>query len=153
MSNKTLLPGLWTDSPFSDFRKEMDQALQSFFTGRGVGEGGVPAFRAPSIDVVENKDAILLTAELPGLDEKDVEITLSNGILTLKGEKKFEKTDEKDSYHLIERRYGSFQRSIRVPESVDEAAVGARFEKGVLSVTLPKKPSAAAEPRRIAIGS
>lgn len=153
MSNKSLLPGLWTDSPFSDFRKEMDQALQGFFSGRGFGEGAVPAFRTPSIDVVEKEDSILLTAELPGLDEKDVDITLANGILTLKGEKKFEKTDEKDNYHLVERRYGSFQRAIRVPENVDEEAISARFDKGVLSVTLPKKPTATVEPRRISIGS
>ncbi|MFA7414312.1 MAG: Hsp20/alpha crystallin family protein [Rhizobium sp.] len=106
---------------------------------------------APSIDVAENDGAITLTAELPGISEKDVDISIQNGILTLKGEKKFEKKDDKDDYHVIERRYGSFQRSMRLPPSVNEDAVSAKFDKGVLTVTMPKKPGTAPAERKIAI--
>ncbi len=147
-----LLPSLWSDNPFAELRKEMDQALESFF-GKNkllpLAEG--KDFLSPSIDVVENDTAIVLTAELPGITEEDVDVSIHNGVLSLKGEKKMEKKDDKDNYHVVERRYGSFQRSMRLPPSVDEAAVAAKFDKGVLTVTMPKKPDAAPAERKIAI--
>lgn len=102
-------------------------------------------------DVSETDDAIEIAAELPGIDEKDVELTLSDGVLTLKGEKKAEEEKKERDYYLSERRYGSFTRSIRVPESVDQDKIKAAFEKGVLTVTLPKRPEAKAKRKRIAI--
>ncbi len=147
------LPSLWSDNPFADFRKEMDRAFESFFGKSNLlkGDDKINEFMAPSIDVAENDGAITLTAELPGISEKDVDISIQNGILTLKGEKKFEKKDDKDDYHVIERRYGSFQRSMRLPPSVNENAVSAKFDKGVLTVTMPKKPGTAPAERKIAI--
>lgn len=147
-----LLPSLWSDNPFADLRKEMDQALESFFgKNKLLSASAGEAFLAPSIDVVEKDDQIVLTAELPGICEDAIDIAIQNGVLSLKGEKKMEKKDDKDNYHVVERRYGSFQRSMRLPPSVDEAAVAAKFDKGVLTITMPKKPGTAPAERKIAI--
>lgn len=93
----------------------------------------------------------MVEAELPGLDEKDVSLTMQNGVLTIQGEKKLEFDEEKENYHVMERRYGSFQRSLRVPDTVDEGKVEARFDNGVLKVTLPKRPEAGGAQRKIEI--
>ncbi|HZV21561.1 MAG TPA: Hsp20/alpha crystallin family protein, partial [Hyphomicrobiales bacterium] len=93
----------------------------------------------------------VVKADLPGVDEKDINLTIHNGVLTLRGEKKSERTDERENYHLMERSYGSFQRSIRLPESVDEDKVEAKFDKGVLTVTLTKRPEAVKAQKKIEI--
>lgn len=92
----------------------------------------------PRTDVKETDAAIEITAELPGMEEKDVEVTLSEGVLTVKGEKRTESEDKGADYHLTERRYGSFHRTFRMPDTVDEDKITAAVEKGVLTVTLPK---------------
>ena len=99
----------------------------------------------------ENDTAVIIEAELPGLDIKDVELTFENGVLSISGEKKSEKREEKENYHLMERHYGRFQRSLRLPESIDENKVEAKFEKGILRVMLPKKPEALRLQKKIAI--
>lgn len=140
--------------PWQALRSEVDHLFDSVF------EGGFPRARIfdnedkmlmPSLDVKEDEARILVEAELPGLDEKDVELTLRDGVLTISGEKKFEKSEDKDSFHVMERRYGSFQRTLRLPEAVDEDAVEATFEKGILKVILPKKPEAVRQQKKIAI--
>ena len=105
----------------------------------------------PELDVRENTNAITIEAELPGVEEKDVTVTLANGVLTIKGEKKQEKEEKSESYHLTERSFGSFQRSLRLPDTVDDAKVEAHFDKGVLKVTAGKKPEAVKAERRIEI--
>ena len=105
----------------------------------------------PELDVRESTDAITVEAELPGVDEKDVTVTLANGVLTIKGEKKQDKEEKGESYHLTERSFGSFERSLRLPDSVDDAKVEARFDKGVLKVTAAKKPEAVKAERKIEI--
>ncbi|PPJ47608.1 molecular chaperone [Rhizobium sp. KAs_5_22] len=154
MANKSpnILPSLWSDNPFADLRKEMDQVVENFFgknklLSASEGDG----FLAPSIDVVEKDDQILLTAELPGIAEDDIDISIQKGVLSLKGEKKMEKKDDKDNFHVVERRYGSFQRSMSLPASVDDAAVTATFDKGVLTITMPKKPGTVPAERKVAI--
>ena len=143
--------------PFSAMRAEMDRVFDSFL-GRGFGRFPAPAkvgdgdILMPSIDVRETETEFVVEAELPGMDEKDVSVTQNNGILTLKGEKKSEREEKKDDYHLMERSYGSFQRSFQVSNSVDGEKVKAAFEKGVLKVTLPKKPEAMKSEKRIPIG-
>ena len=102
-------------------------------------------------EVAETDDAIELTAELPGIDEKDVELTMVDGVLTIKGEKKAEKETKEKDYYLSERQYGSFVRSLRLPESIDENKIKARFDKGVLTVILPKRAEAKAKKKKIAI--
>lgn len=148
----SMLPGPWFDHPLTDFRREMDRAIESFFGNRSLmapGDFHPPV--SPSIDIVENDKAIVLTAELPGLSDNDIDLTIHNGVLQIKGEKKMEKTDDKDNVHLVERRYGAFRRTLRVPPNVDEAGASARFDKGVLTVTLPKTLNVAPAERKIAI--
>lgn len=143
---------------FDDFRKEMDDLISGFFGGqnrfpaRSKAWSSLPAGVVdPAIDVTENDESITLTAELPGLAEEDVDLTVREGVLTLKGEKKHERDEEKDNVHVTERSYGSFQRSMPVPDRVDAEKISAKFDKGVLKVVMPKKAEAVAPSRRIDI--
>ncbi len=106
---------------------------------------------APAMDLIEKNGAYEITAELPGVDEKDVELKLSNGTLTIKGQKVEEKQERDKEYYLSERRYGAFQRSFRLPEGVDTDKIDATFAKGVLTVTLPKTPDAQKSEKKISI--
>ena len=143
--------------PFAEMRAEMDRVFNSFL-GRGFGRFSAPARNewsdelVPSIDVRETDTDLVVEAELPGMDEKDVSVTLSNGVLTLKGEKKSEREEKKEDYHLTERSYGSFQRSFRLGDTIDPDKVTAAFDKGVLKVTLAKRPEAVKAEKRIPIG-
>lgn len=149
------LPTRFSD-PFSEMRAEMDRVFDSFL-GRGPGrlasffQGGKDVVM-PSIDVRENDKEVVVEAELPGAEEKDVHVTLREGVLTIKGEKKSEREERKDDYHLTERSYGSFERSFRLPDAVDDEKIAASFDKGVLRVTLPKRPEVAKAEKRIPIG-
>ncbi|TAJ19205.1 MAG: Hsp20/alpha crystallin family protein [Planctomycetota bacterium] len=107
----------------------------------------------PRIDVRESADAVHVEAELPGVDENDVELSLHEGMLVLKGEKKVESKQDHTGWHQIERAYGSFQRVIGLPTEVDAAKVEATFEKGVLRVRLPKSAPARPSVQKIAIKS
>lgn len=99
----------------------------------GEGKSWVPAF-----DISENEKEYVVTAEIPGIDQKDLEVTLSDGILTVKGEKKQEKEHQGDNYHRLERAYGSFHRSFHIPEKVDAEKVDASYRNGILKLTIPK---------------
>jgi HSP20 family protein len=103
------------------------------------------------MDVKETDKEIVIEAELPGMEEKDVSLTLQEGVLTVQGEKKIEYDEDKENYHMMERRYGSFQRSLRLPDTVDEDKVEARFENGVLRITFSKRPEAGGAQRKIEI--
>lgn len=107
----------------------------------------------PSLDVSENDHEIKVMAELPGLDESDVEVSLLKNVLTISGEKKAETEDKGDNYHRIERSYGSFKRSVTLPAEVDTDAVDANFKNGILTVTLPKSPEAQKQVKKIAVKS
>lgn len=135
-----LIPWERTKS-LSKLRKEMDELWGRFF-----GEVGFHPFSetiwAPALDVKETKENIVITAELPGLGPKDIEVSISGDLLTLKGEKKQEKEEKEESYHLVERRYGSFARNIRLPAEVDPQKIKATHKEGVLIVTLPKSEKA-----------
>ncbi|MGQ0676301.1 MAG: Hsp20/alpha crystallin family protein, partial [Rhodospirillales bacterium] len=96
--------------------------------------------------------AIEVTAELPGMEEKDVELVVQDDVLTIRGEKKFEKEEKNKDYHMVERQYGSFQRSFTLPDIVDREKIAAKFDKGVLNVTLPKSAKAKERTRKIQIG-
>ena len=106
---------------------------------------------APAMDLVEKDKEYEITAELPGIDEKNVEIKLSNRTLTIKGEKHEEKEEKEKDYYLSERRYGSFQRSFQLPEGVDADKIEANFAKGVLTVKLPKTAEAQKAEKKIAV--
>ena len=104
---------------------------------------------APAVDVAETEKAYEITAELPGMDEKNIEVKFADGLLTITGEKKEEKEEKKKDYYLSERSYGSFQRSFQVPDSVDADKIEATFKKGVLTVTLPKTAAAQKAAKKI----
>ncbi len=92
----------------------------------------------PTIDVSETDDHVIVRAEVPGMDKKDINITMSEGLLTIQGEKKQEKKEEKENYRFVERRYGSFSRSLRIPNGVDANKVDASYKDGVLKVAIPR---------------
>lgn len=141
--------------PFSSLHHEIDRVFSDFSKGLPAvrwpfGNGGT---LAPSIDVTETDKALEVSAELPGVEEKDIDVSLSDNILTIKAEKKAEKESKEKTYHLVERSYGSIQRSISVPFKADPDKVEARFDKGVLKVTLPKPAEAVAKTRSIKVKS
>ena len=157
--NKGTPPARRYTDPFAALRAEMDQLFDHFSIGRfpslphlmePVTKGGT---MVPNIDVHENEKEIVVEAELPGIDEKDVSVTLHDGVLTVKGEKKFEQKTEEQNYHTMERRYGSFTRSVRLPDTADEDNVSADFKKGILTVTIAKKPGSEPKERTIQIKS
>jgi HSP20 family protein len=108
-------------------------------------------FNVPAVDVSEDDKAYKLSAELPGLDEKNIEVTVSGDRLVLKGEKRQEKEEKKQNFYLSERSYGSFQRSFRLPDGVDQDKIAASFAKGVLTVTLPKTAEAQKQQKKIEV--
>jgi HSP20 family protein len=142
-----------TRDPFTSLRHEMERLFDEF---RGVGGGLYSAFESsftPAIDISETDKGIELTAELPGIDEKDVEVTLADNVLTLKGEKKVERNEKGKDFHLVERSHGSFMRAVPLPFEVDEAKVAAQFKNGVLKVTLPMAADAERKTRKIPVKS
>ena len=149
------LPSRYQD-PFQSFRSEMDRLFDSFLgrapslTSLRQGFSGAQIM-TPTLDVKENEKEIVVKADLPGMDEKDINLTIHNGVLSLRGEKKSEHTGERENYHVMERSYGSFQRSIRLPDTIDEDKAEARFDKGVLTITLPKRPETVSAQKKIEI--
>lgn len=145
--------------PWVDMRAEMDRAFENFFSGgwpaffrmKALSKNGGADIVVPEVDVKENGKEIVIAAELPGLDEKDVELTVQDGVLTMKGTKSQEREEEKDNFFLKERHYGSFQRSFRLPPSVDQEKIVADFDKGVLKIVLPKKSEAQTAAKKISV--
>jgi HSP20 family protein len=155
-------PKTWR--PFESLRREVDQLFEDF--GRRVRHSPFrrsvfdiePFWRReltwrapPAVDIDERDNAYEVTAELPGMDEKNIEVRLANGSLIIKGEREEEKEEKKKDYHLRERHYGSFERQFAVPEGVDTDKIEARFKKGVLTITLPKKPEAIKPEKKIEV--
>jgi HSP20 family protein len=131
----------WRPFEFEKMRREMDRLWDSFFEGkpRRAREEGE---WFPSLDVSETKGDLVVKAELPGIDPKDIDISLNEGVLTIKGEKRQEKEEKEEGYHLIERSYGSFTRSIRLPREIQNEKINASYKNGVLKITLPKSEEA-----------
>lgn len=128
---------------FDDFWSRMDRP---FGLPSGVFGGGWP-----TADVSESDKAIEVTVELPGMDEKDIDVSVTEDILTIRGEKKSETEKKEKGYYLSERSFGSFHRSIPLPASVDTSKVDAQFKKGVLTITLPKTPEAQEKIKKISV--
>jgi HSP20 family protein len=130
-------------SGLTDVFKEMEELSRGFWpelTLRDLTTGGEMEW-APRLDVTETEKNVEVKAELPGMERKDIEITLDRGLLMIKGEKKEEKEKKERYYHVVERRYGAFCRSVRLPAEVKEEKIEATFKDGVLTVTLPKVES------------
>jgi HSP20 family protein len=166
-SEKRVLPSRREHAfaPFLTLRGQVDRLFEEF-----AGDWRVPSlrrdlfdwepYRTPPwahgvvdvrFDVSETDKALELTAELPGIEEKDVELLLSDGVLTLKGEKRVDREEKEKDYYLSERHYGAFSRSLRLPETVDTDKIEASFEKGVLRIVAPKRAEAKANKKKIAI--
>jgi HSP20 family protein len=132
------------------FRDEMDRIWNRFFGDWPSTE----SFRgewAPSLDVSETEDTLVVKAEIPGMDAKDIDISLANDILTIKGEKKQEKEEKDENYHRVERSYGAFSRTIRLPVDVQNDKIKANHRDGVLKITLPKSKKAKSKEIKIKV--
>ena len=146
-----------SSSPLSLLHSEVDRLFDDFMSDFGPWRSRLTrpfdTEQMPSVDVSESDKEVEVKADLPGMDEKDIEVSLSNGVLTIKGERKAEKEDkdEKKSFHRIERSYGLYRRSISLPCEIDENKVKASFSKGVLTVTMPKTAEAKSKVKKIAI--
>lgn len=136
-----LMPTTKTDRGVSRFQPDL---FDRFF-----GDAGWPTLLeredrlfAPSVDVSESDDAITVKAEMPGMEKEDIDITVSEGLLTLSGEKKDEHEEKKENYHVRESRYGSFRRTVRLPASVEADKIDASYKDGILTVSVPKSEKA-----------
>jgi HSP20 family protein len=139
-------------NPFALLRREVNSLFDNFFRGFEMEPfmGRLGTF-SPSIDIKESDKEIKVSAELPGMNDKDIEVSISKDSLTIKGEKQEEKEDKGKDYYRMERSYGSFSRTIPLPAEVDTDKVKAEFKKGVLAVTLPKTPRAIKETKKIPV--
>ena len=144
MNLKSLIPvgrqrGLTsTDNPFLSLQNEIDRLFDNFSRGFPTLGNGMSNVTLPTMDVAETDKDIEITAELPGLEEKDVQINVADNVLTIRGEKKAEKEQKDKNYRLVERSYGSFERSLELPDGVNVDAIKASIDKGVLKVVVPK---------------
>jgi HSP20 family protein len=138
--------------PFRDLRN-LQEEVNRLFTGniaRAYDDEGIARGAwSPSVDIYENKEHIVLEAELPGMKREDFDLSVENNVITLKGERQFEKKEETDNYHRVERAYGSFTRSFTLPNTVTAEGATAEYANGVLRVTLPKREETRA--RRIEV--
>jgi HSP20 family protein len=126
------------DNPFMSLQREIDRLFDDFSSGFPTFSKGVGSELLLSMDVTETDKEIEITAELPGLEEKDVQINVADNVLTIRGEKKAEKEEKDKNYQVLERSYGSFSRTLELPDGVNADAIKASIAKGVLKVTVPK---------------
>jgi HSP20 family protein len=142
-------------NPIAALQRDMNRAFESFWTQASRSFGGLTGSGdgVPRSDVVETDNGVEVSVELPGLDEKEVEVTLTDEALTIRGEKKVERREEKRGYYVSERSYGSIYRSIPLPAGVDSDKAEATFKNGVLTVRLPQSPEAKAKVKKIAVKS
>lgn len=148
MANKSLTAT--TAHPLESLHQEVDKLFGNFF-----GDLSFPYFKPgqtlPKIDFKDTGNAYQLDAELPGVPAKEVEVSVVNGVLTVKGERKAEKEEKNKNYIRVERSFGQFERSLSLPEDADDAKISANSKDGVLTITIPKKPGAKPETRKIEV--
>jgi HSP20 family protein len=138
--------------PFREFvtlQDRMNRLFRDSFEPEGRQEALTTTTFAPPVDVYEDEHNITLKIEVPGIDEKDIDIRVENNLLTVHGERKFEKEEKEENFRRVESSYGSFTRSFTLPQTVDAEKVTANYDKGVLKITLPKK--AEAKPKQIKV--
>src|SRR5579863_840565 len=141
--------------PFRDFSSLQDRINRVFresYSGSQHDSLTTSSF-APAVDVYEDEHKVSLTIDVPGIDEKDIDVRVENNTLTVHGERKIEKEEKEENYRRVERQYGSFTRTFTLPQTVDTENVSATYEKGVLKVTLPKKAEAKPKQIKVNIGS
>jgi HSP20 family protein len=138
--------------PFREFatlQDRMNRLFRESFNDVGRDESLTTSTFAPPVDVYEDEQKVTLKIEVPGIDEKDIDVRVENNTLTVHGERKIEKEEKEENYRRVERQYGSFTRTFTLPSSVDTDKVSATYDKGVLNITLPKK--AEAQPKQIKV--
>jgi len=138
--------------PFRDMvtlREKMNRMFEDVFAGRSEDKDLTASTWAPAVDIFETESELVMTVEVPGIDEKDIEIKIEDNTLTLKGERKFEKETKEENYHRIERSYGSFYRAFTLPNSIDPDKIQAEHENGVLKITMAKRLEL--KPRKVKI--
>jgi len=129
--------------PFRDLvslREKMNRLFEDAVTSHGEEKDLVTSSWAPAVDIYEDENELVLTAEVPGIEEKDIEIKLEDNTLSIHGERKMEKETKEENYHRLERAYGSFYRSFTLPNYIDQEKIQAQHENGILKITMPKKP-------------
>jgi HSP20 family protein len=134
---------------YRTLRSEMDRVFDDFFGLMPARREGSATLWSPSVDISETADNFIVRAELPGMKKEDIELEVENNVLSIRGERKFEKTDEGENYHFMERSYGSFYRSFTLPKNVDSETIGAEYKDGMLVVTIPKKEEV--KPKKVEI--
>lgn len=144
-------PALWNplremDDFFSSLRRSLARGVPA-----GTGNGELASW-SPAVDISETDKEYLVKGELPGVSKDDVSIELHNGVLTLSGERRYEKEDKGEKYHRVERAYGSFSRSFSVPDNVDQKAISADFKDGLITVHLPKSAQKEPQAKKIPVG-
>ena len=147
------------DNPFLALHENMNRLFDSFFSdfegafGRtDLSGAGRPGFAVqPRLDVAESESEVTVTADLPGLTEKDVEVSLDRDVLTIRGRRELEREEKKHNYHVMERSYGEFHRVVPVPDRADASKAKATFKNGVLKLVMPKKPEAGSQRRLIPV--
>ena len=166
MAIRDLLPATWSrkqvperreddrSNPFYSLQREMNRVFDRFFddfTPTRLWNDEISGSYLPRVDVKDAGKEIRVEAELPGMDEKDIDISVSDNVLTLRGEKKMEREEKEAGFFHIERSYGKFRRAIPLPEEVDTGNVEAVFRRGILTVHLPKRPESQRKSKRIEI--
>jgi HSP20 family protein len=149
--------------PWASFRNEMDRLFDRFTGISGAPSlrrmsgmeryEGTSGFTIPPVDITDDDKAYKIAAELPGMSEKDIEVSLTGDMLVLKGEKRQEREEKEKNRYLSERSHGTFQRSFVLPEGIDRDRISAEFSKGVLTLTMPKTPEAQKQQKRIEVKS
>ena len=140
----------------SDLSQRMDRMFEELM-GRGLRrlaeDDRVRGSWSPAVNILEKKDAIVITADLPGLKAEDVDVTVDNGVLTIRGERRLEEASEGETYHRVERVYGVFERTFTLPNSVDVNTIDAKFRNGEMVVTLPKREESKPRAVKVAVES
>ena len=142
--------------PFREFatlQDRMNRLFRESYNEAGPDEALTTSTFAPAIDVYEDEHKVTLKVEVPGIDEKDIDVRVENNILTVHGERKIEKEEKEENYRRVERQYGSFTRTFALPTTVDSENVSATYDKGVLKIALPKKAEAKPKQIKVTIGS
>ena len=138
--------------PFRDLvtlREKMNRLFEDAVTSRGEEKDMISSSWAPAVDIYETENNLVLSAEVPGIEEKDIEIKIEDSTLSIRGVRNFEKETKEENYHRIERAYGSFFRSFTLPNNIDQEKIHAEHESGVLKIHMPKKPES--KPKKVKI--
>ena len=142
--------------PFREFATLQDRINRAFresYAGADRDDSLTTSSFAPAVDVYEDEHKVTLKIEVPGIDEKNIDVRVENNTLTVHGERKIEKEEKEENYRRVERQYGSFTRTFTLPQTVDTESVSANYDKGVLKIALPKKAEAKPKQIKVSIGS